>query len=274
MSTNSSDKIRQLKELEARLTQINRWFNEAPIDEIEAVESAIERNVPMADAEEALATARRLRASLESPALQDRDRALDVLASRVAAISESTPIQEKADFHDIELNLSDALADEPGLSAQVCGAVVDYLTAQTEFLLHGVSVSLKVYASFDVDSDSEIDDDEVLEQSPTAEADRSMQAIDRLVSIKDAEEMWAMWSVGEVPPESLDEEHPYEAHAVLFEANWAHQEDLQVPIAGPTWMDLWRAADFAIRSANEGHYLFIEGFEPLGDGRLRVQLGS
>lgn len=274
MSTDKNDEIRQLKELEARLTQIKRWFSEAPIDELEAVEAAIECNAPMADAEKALSTTRRLLESRCRSAQESSDSAVSVLASRVAAISKSVPVQDEADFRGIELDLSDALADEPDLSDQVCEAVVDYLTEQTEFLLHGVSVSLKIDASFDIDSDDELDDANALHQSPTPEPDRAMRAVERLAAIRDEEELWTTWSFVDVPAEALNEEHPYKAGAVVFEANWAHQEDLQVPIAGPTWMDLWRAADFAIRSANEGHYPFIERFEPLGDGRLRVHCGS
>jgi len=59
-SEHSSKQMRELKDIESRLELISRWLREAPIDELEAVEAAIEWNAPMADADKALLTARRL----------------------------------------------------------------------------------------------------------------------------------------------------------------------------------------------------------------------
>ena len=61
----SSKQIREIRDIESRLESISRWFRdrcfrEAPTDELEAVAAAIKWNAPMADADKALLTARRL----------------------------------------------------------------------------------------------------------------------------------------------------------------------------------------------------------------------
>lgn len=40
------------------------------------------------------------------------------------------------------------------------------------------------------------------------------------------------------------------------------------------WLDLWRAANEAIEQSGDPHHMFIEEFEPLGDGRYRLGTGS
>jgi len=59
-SKHSSKEIRKLRDIESRLAIITQWFREAPTDELESVEDAIKWNAPIADADKALSTARRL----------------------------------------------------------------------------------------------------------------------------------------------------------------------------------------------------------------------
>jgi hypothetical protein len=47
-----------------------------------------------------------------------------------------------------------------------------------------------------------------------------------------------------------------------------------VEIAGNTWLDLWQAADTAIRKSGDSHHTFIEGFHMNKQGQLELSTGS
>lgn len=48
---------------------------------------------------------------------------------------------------------------------------------------------------------------------------------------------------------------------------------LTTPIIGPSYLDLWRAADKLITASGDGHHVYIEHFELEGDV-LRLVCGS
>lgn len=88
----------------------------------------------------------------------------------------------------------------------------------------------------------------------------------------------AIWSLyDETDVGSFDLPHPYTgATHVVYTQHWGTVSDLEVPIQGTTWLDLYRAADEAIERSNDTHHIFIEFFEPVPDkpGYLSLATGS
>lgn len=74
----------------------------------------------------------------------------------------------------------------------------------------------------------------------------------------------SIWSIHSVV--SMFENHPYEGvkelvyNTVTSHLNW-NEIEIRVPIAGPRWIDLWRAADAAIQQSGDDHHIFVEGFQ-------------
>ena len=84
----------------------------------------------------------------------------------------------------------------------------------------------------------------------------------------------SVWSIYEV--DDFDEKHPYKgAKELQYGVHWG-KNLVKVPINGPTWLDLWRAADQAIAQSGDTHHVFVEDFskrleEP---GVLTLTVGS
>lgn len=82
----------------------------------------------------------------------------------------------------------------------------------------------------------------------------------------------AIWSAEDV---DFGEPHPFAADAVIrYTAHWGDIKDRRYPVAGPTWLDVYRAADQAIRESGDGHHVFIEGFQPQADNTVTLHTGS
>ena len=64
----------------------------------------------------------------------------------------------------------------------------------------------------------------------------------------------AIWSVYELEEHGFLFNHPWEGASVLVYGRNT------VKIQGPTWADLYRAADQAIEESGDDHHVFIEGF--------------
>jgi hypothetical protein len=81
------------------------------------------------------------------------------------------------------------------------------------------------------------------------------------------------WSIYEIS--CLNEIHPFPKNIELkYRDHWGPDTVIQ-EIPGNTWLDLWRAADEAIRKSEDGHHIFIEGFELSEDGLyLELSTGS
>lgn len=83
--------------------------------------------------------------------------------------------------------------------------------------------------------------------------------------------VWSVYSVTD-----LTEPHPYTAaREICYRDHWGDQPVYET-IPGDTWLDLYRAADHAIRRSGDDHHIFIESFEPVADQprQLRLTTGS
>jgi hypothetical protein len=82
----------------------------------------------------------------------------------------------------------------------------------------------------------------------------------------------AIWSAEDV---DFDQPHPFASDAVIvYQAHWGEVKDRHYPITGPTWLDVYRAADLAMRESGDGHHVFIEGFSPQSDNTVQLHTGS
>ena len=89
--------------------------------------------------------------------------------------------------------------------------------------------------------------------------------------ISDKNDFKSIWSVYEV--EDLNAPFAGAATHVLYKDHWGKKE-VSVPINGNTWVDLWRAADTAIKQSGDNHHIFIEAFIPGDEGVLVLSTGS
>jgi hypothetical protein len=82
----------------------------------------------------------------------------------------------------------------------------------------------------------------------------------------------AIWSAEDV---DFSAPHPFAADAeIVYRAHWGDVKDRHYPISGPTWLDVYRAADLAMRESGDGHHVFIEGFSPQSDNTVQLHTGS
>jgi hypothetical protein len=80
------------------------------------------------------------------------------------------------------------------------------------------------------------------------------------------------WSIYEV--DDLSEPHNLgESVELAYVQHWG-KRPVVAEIAGNTWLDLWRAADTAIRKSGDSHHTFIEGFRLNKWGQLELCTGS
>ncbi len=85
-----------------------------------------------------------------------------------------------------------------------------------------------------------------------------------------------IWSIYELPVHGFLADHPYQGAAeICYRDHWG-EEPVYETILGPTWADLYRAADRCIQRSGDGHHCFIEGFYPVADQphQLRLTTGS
>ena len=80
-------------------------------------------------------------------------------------------------------------------------------------------------------------------------------------------EFGSIWSMYELPVGCFTEPHPYPSDVFVIYGKG------HVPVFGPTWGDVYRAADCAIRNSGDFHHCFIEGFEAKGN-QLHMITGS
>lgn len=84
----------------------------------------------------------------------------------------------------------------------------------------------------------------------------------------------SIWSIYEV--EDLNQPHPYAAAAeICYRDHWGDAPVYEI-IPGPTWRDLYSAADRCIQRSGDGHHIFIESFQPVADQphQIRLTTGS
>jgi hypothetical protein len=75
-----------------------------------------------------------------------------------------------------------------------------------------------------------------------------------------------VWSIYELPEGGFFDLHPWQGASVLVYGRTT------VKIQGPTWADLYRAADLAIEESGDDHHCFIEGFAPYGTDNSMLEL--
>jgi hypothetical protein len=78
--------------------------------------------------------------------------------------------------------------------------------------------------------------------------------MDYYSQFRDENGLNAIWSIYELEEHGFLFNHPWEGASVLVYKNTTAK------ILGPTWADLYRAADVAIERSGDDHHVFIEGF--------------
>lgn len=71
----------------------------------------------------------------------------------------------------------------------------------------------------------------------------------------------SIWSLYEV--DDLNGLHPFkDAKTISYKDHWGREFTVTADIDGPTWKDLYLAADKCIGDSNDTHHIFIEKFVP------------
>lgn len=97
---------------------------------------------------------------------------------------------------------------------------------------------------------------------------------DHYEAIRDQLALRSIWSIYEVS--DLNQQHPYvNAAEICYGDHWGDSVVYET-IPGPTWADLYRAADRCIQRSGDEHHVFIESFETVADlpHQLRLTTGS
>jgi hypothetical protein len=81
-----------------------------------------------------------------------------------------------------------------------------------------------------------------------------------------------IWSMNEVE----DLRNPFAGSATHVVYAGYQNPPIAFPINGNTWVDLWRAAEMAIKASGDNHHIFIEDFipDPNVPGVLLLSTGS
>lgn len=83
--------------------------------------------------------------------------------------------------------------------------------------------------------------------------------------IAESNDFKSIWSLYETYPFDAAEIPYPNARKVRYTMHWGDRP-IDVCIKGiGTWVDLWRAADEAIKLSGDDHHVFIEGFDDKGD---------
>jgi len=77
----------------------------------------------------------------------------------------------------------------------------------------------------------------------------------------------AIWSAEDV---DFSAPHPFAADAEIV----YHDPNARYPIAGPKWLDVYRAADRAMRESGDDHHIFIEILRPGPNNTVLLITGS
>lgn len=88
---------------------------------------------------------------------------------------------------------------------------------------------------------------------------------------------WSMWEdpTGQLDRVWMSALHPYaEGTVIEYDATMGNGEIHCVEIAGPLWIDVWRACDQAIKMSGDDHHIFIEQLRATADGVLALITGS
>lgn len=78
-----------------------------------------------------------------------------------------------------------------------------------------------------------------------------------------------VWSIFELEEHGFMLDHPWTGARVLV-----YHDRMTAPIEGPTWGDLYRAANEVIHRSGDDHHIFIEGFAPYGTDNSMLTLST
>lgn len=94
--------------------------------------------------------------------------------------------------------------------------------------------------------------------------------------IRKENQFLSIWSIGG-KIQKMDHKSYLEGRRIRYK-DFADEFDVFVPIEGPTWLDVWKACDQAIRVSQDCHHVFIESLEPVdtpdGERVMLLQTGS
>lgn len=82
-----------------------------------------------------------------------------------------------------------------------------------------------------------------------------------------------IWSITEVQDLYSAAHGMTGCEKLVYEDNW-DDKTVEVEITGHRWVDLWAAADKAIKESGDGHHCFIEAFKHKSHNTLRLVTGS
>lgn len=146
------------------------------------------------------------------------------------------------------------LCELRSVQQQLCGVVNDRVLDQITAAIRGFELGLR--DAYDQDS---------------AAFERKSEHYEQLRTELGLRSIWSIYSVSD-----LRKSHPYTAaREICYRDHWGKAAVYET-IPGPTWADLFQAADHAIRRSGDGHHVFIESFEPVADQprQLRLTTGS
>ena len=85
----------------------------------------------------------------------------------------------------------------------------------------------------------------------------------------------SVWAIDDV---DLYQPHPWPAArfvAVTVDERWSDRPGTySAGIMGPRWLDLWLATEQAVAAGGDEQHIFVEGYEPIDEATLDVDLGS
>lgn len=100
------------------------------------------------------------------------------------------------------------------------------------------------------------------------------ESYDHYKAVQQQMDLSSIWSVYEV--RDLYQPHPYAAaREICYRDHWG-TDAVYETIPGPTWADLYTAADRCVQRSGDNHHVFIEGFYTVADQphQLRLTTGS
>jgi len=104
--------------------------------------------------------------------------------------------------------------------------------------------------------------------------DQVREAIKRCDVIADEHGLTSVWSILEI--EDFTEEPFSDINTLFYTQHWGTVDLDPITIeTDKSWLALWKAADELIRLSGDGHHIFIEKFEPIGNtGMYELFTGS
>lgn len=101
------------------------------------------------------------------------------------------------------------------------------------------------------------------------------QKMDYYGEFKSENGLRSVWSIYDTEPYSgFLANHPYPSDSfVVYKDHWG-DKTVHCAVNGPTWGDIYRAADRCIQNSGDDHHMFIEGFILTNGNELVLQTGS